>query len=124
MLRRIFVPLAIATICGCSGIDHASLDAVKPMPDTSNLSTSGGQMHTGIATAFKPRVWTHDLWGSHEQSSGIDVRSSDTTVLEAAPATSDSQHVVWAVGAGTADLQVTYNDEVALHVTVVVTDPP
>ena len=63
--------------CGCSGLDHAILDGVTSMPDDSTLTTSGGQLTTGIAAAFQPRVWTHNLWGTHEQSDGIDVQTSN-----------------------------------------------
>src|SRR6516164_1935432 len=81
---------------GCSGIDHATLDGVTTMPDDSTLSNGGGAMHTGIATGFKPRVWTHDVWGTHEESNGIDVHSSNTNVLRVAHVTSDPRVVVWA----------------------------
>jgi len=111
-------------LAGCSGIDHATLDGVTAMPDDSSLSTTGGAMHTGIATGFKPRVWTHDLWGTHEQSSGIAVQTSNPNVLRVAPVTNDPRVVVWAAGPGAATMTVTLNGETALDVAVTVTDPP
>jgi hypothetical protein len=110
-------------VCGCSGIDHATLDGVTTMPDDSNLAPSGGAMHTGIATGFKPRVWTHDLWGSHEESSGIDVATSNASVLRVAHVSNDPRVVVWASGPGSATLSITLNGETALAVAVQVTDP-
>jgi hypothetical protein len=117
--------LALGTlgVCGCSGIDHATLDGVTTMPDDSNLSPSGGVMHTGIATGFKPRVWTHDLWGSHEESSGIDVTTSNASVLRVAHVSNDPRVVVWASAPGSATLSITLNGETALAVQVNVTDP-
>jgi hypothetical protein len=121
--RRLAALLVGGALCGCSGIDHAALDGVTTMPDDSSLANSGGAMHTGIAAGFKPRVWTHDLWGTHEQSGGIDVHSSNPNVLRVAHVTSDPRVVVWASGPGQASLQITLNDETALSVPVVVTDP-
>jgi len=114
----------VAVLAGCSGIDHTTLDSINTMPDDSTLSETGGAMHTGIAAAFQPRVWTHDVWGTHEQTSGIDVQSSDTSVLRVAHVTNDKRVVVWAAAQGNATLTVTLNGEAALRVPVVVQDPP
>jgi hypothetical protein len=115
------LPLA-AALTGCSGIDHATLDAMTTMPDDSSLSTAGGSMHTGIAAAFHPRVWTHDVWGTHEQTSGIDVQSSDPGVVRVAHVTNDDRVVVWAAGPGQATITVTLNGETARSVPVSVSD--
>jgi hypothetical protein len=117
------LPLA-AALAGCSGIDHATLDGVTTMPDDSALSTAYGSMHTGIAAAFRPRVWTHDVWGTHEQSSGIDVVSSDPSILRVAHVTNDDRVVVWAAGPGQATLTVTLNGETARNVPVTVNPAP
>jgi hypothetical protein len=116
------VPCALGLIA-CSGIDHATLDGVTTMPDDSTLSNSAGVLHTGIASGFKPRVWTHDLWGTHEQSSGIEVQTSNAAVFHVARVTSDPRVVVWASGPGKATLTVTLNGDLALTVPVTVTDP-
>ncbi len=110
--------------CGCSGLDHAILDGVTTMPDDSTLTSGGGQLHTGIATAFQPRVWTHNLWGTHEQSDGIDVQTSNAEVVRVAHVTNDARVVVWAVQPGNATVTVTLDGETALNVPVAVTDPP
>jgi hypothetical protein len=110
--------------CGCSGLDHAVLDGVTSMPDDSTLTTSGGQLTTGIAAAFQPRVWTHNLWGTHEQSDGIDVQTSNADVVRVAHVTDDKRVVVWAVGPGQATVSVTLDGETALNVPVLVADPP
>jgi hypothetical protein len=110
--------------CGCSGLDHAILDGVTTMPDDSTLTNGGGRLNTGIATAFQPRVWTHNLWGTHEQSDGIDVQTSNADVVRVAHVTNDARVVVWAVGPGDATLSVTLDGETALSVPVEVTDPP
>jgi hypothetical protein len=114
----------VAVLAGCSGIDHTTLDGVNTPPDNSTLSETAGAMHTGIAVAFRPRVWTHDVWGTHEQTSGIDVQSSDTSVLRVAHVTNDTRVVVWGAAPGQATLTVTLNGEAALRVPVVVQDPP
>jgi hypothetical protein len=113
----------LAAVAGCSGIDHATLDGVTTMPDDSTLSNHGGTMHAGIATGFTPRVWTHDFWGTHEQSSGIDVQTSDATVLRVAHVTGDKRVVVWAAGEGSATLTVTLDGSPAMNVPVMVTQP-
>jgi hypothetical protein len=116
--------LAALFACGCSGIDHATLDGVTTMPDDSTLTSGGGQLNTGIATAFHPRVWTHNLWGTHEQSDGIDVQSSNTDVVRVAHVTDDKRVVIWAVGPGHATVSVTLDGDTALSVPVAVIDPP
>ena len=118
--------VGLLSTAGCSGIDHAILDDVSPMPDTSTLSSGGGELHTGIAAAFKPRVWTHDVWGTHEQgSSDIGAQTSDGTILHVAPVTNDNaKYVVWAVAPGKATLTVTLDGDVAMRVPITVTDPP
>ena len=108
--------------CGCSGLDHAILDGVTSMPDDSTLTSGGGQLSTGVATAFQPRVWTHNLWGTHEQSDGIEVHSSNAAVMRVARVTDDKRVVVWAVGPGNATLSVTLDGETALAARVVVQD--
>jgi hypothetical protein len=124
MARRTFAAIALAlAAAGCSGIDHATLDGVTTMPDDSTLTNASGTMHTGIATGFKPRVWTHDIWGSHEQSSGIDVHTSNANVVRVAHVSGDPRVVVWAAGPGQATLTVTLNGESAMNVPVAVTDP-
>jgi hypothetical protein len=115
----------VAVLAGCSGIDHTTIEDVNSMPDDSTIAANGGAMHTGIAAAFHPRVWTHDIWGTHEQTSGIDVQSSDTSVVRVAHVTNDDKRVVvWAAAPGNATLTVTLNGEAALRVPVVVQDPP
>jgi hypothetical protein len=125
--RRRAVALLKLGLCfaltGCSGIDHATLDGVTAMPDDSSLTVHGGSMHTGIATGFKPRVWTHDFWGTHEQSSGIAVQTSNPNVVRVAPVTGDPRVVVWATAPGQSNMTVTLNGETALDVTITVTDP-
>jgi hypothetical protein len=116
--------LTALLVCGCSGIDHAILDGVTTMPDDSTLNNGGGQLNTGIATAFQPRVWTHNIWGTHEQSDGIDVQTSNTDVVRVAHVTNDKRVVVWAVGPGHADISVTLDGDTALTVPVAVMDPP
>jgi hypothetical protein len=124
MAKRSLLKLGLClTLTACSGIDHATLYGVTAMPDDSSLTTTGGAMHTGIATGFKPRVWTHDVWGTHEQSSGIAVQTSNPNVLRVAPVTGDPRVVVWATGPGRANMTVSLNGETALNVTVNVTDP-
>lgn len=113
----------LAVLAGCSGIDHTTLDKMNTMPDDSTLTVNNGAMHTGIAAAFRPRVWTHDFWGTHEQTSGIDVQSTDTSVLRVAHVTNDDRVVVWAASPGQAKLTITLNGEAALIVPVTVTDP-
>ncbi len=113
----------LAVLAGCSGIDHTTLDKMNTMPDDSTLAVNGGAMHTGIAVAFHPRVWTHDVWGTHEQTSGIDVQSTDTSVLRVAHVTNDDRVVVWAASPGKANLTITLSGEAALVVPVIVTDP-
>jgi hypothetical protein len=110
--------------CGCSGIDHATLDGVTTMPDDSTLTMGGGQLNTGIATAFQPRVWTHNIWGTHEQTDGIDVQTSNADVVRVAHVTDNNRVVVWAVGPGQAEVSVTLDGETALSLPVVVMDPP
>ena len=123
-----WLPIASSLVallaCGCSGLNHAILDGVTTMPDDSTLTSGGGQLNTGIATAFQPRVWTHNLWGTHEQSDGIDVQTSNADVVRVAHVTNDARVVVWAVGPGNATLSVTLDGETALNVPVEVTDPP
>jgi hypothetical protein len=111
------------SIAACSGVDHATLDGVTTMPDDSTLTNAGGAMHTGIATGFKPRVWTHDIWGTHEESSGIEVQTSNPNVLRIAHVADDQRVVVWAAGPGEAMLTVTLDGERAMTVAVQVTDP-
>jgi hypothetical protein len=108
---------------GCSGIDHATLDGVTDMPDDSTLTSQGGQLNTGIATAFQPRVWTHNIWGTHEQSDGIDVQTSNPDVVRVAHVSDDKRVVVWAVGPGDARVSITLDGEVAMNVPVTVTIP-
>jgi hypothetical protein len=110
--------------CGCSGIDHATLDGVTTMPDDSTLTMGGGQLNTGIATAFQPRVWTHNIWGTHEQTDGIDVQTSNADVVRVAHVTDNNRVVVWAVNPGQAEVSVTLDGETALSLPVVVMDPP
>jgi hypothetical protein len=127
MARGLFIASALGALlaCGCSGIDHVNLDGVTNMPDDSTLTTGGGQLNTGIATAFQPRVWTHNIWGTHEQSDGIDVQTSNTSVVRVAHVTNDSKRVViWAVGPGQAQVSVTFDGDTALNVPVTVMDPP
>jgi len=112
-------------LAGCSGIDHVELDGVTNMPDDSRFSIQGGALHTGIATAFKPRVWTHNWhFGTDEQTDGIDVVSSNTDVVGVAHVTNDSRVVIFAVGPGQAVVSVTYDGENAQGMPVTVTDPP
>jgi hypothetical protein len=123
---RSFLLAAIAlglSAAACSGIDHATLDGVTTMPDDSTLTNAGGAMHTGIATGFKPRVWTHDIWGAHEESSGIDVQTSNANVVRVAHVANDPRVVVWAAGSGEAVLTVTLNGEPAMNVAIQVTEP-
>ena len=94
------------------------------MPDDSTLTTSAGHLHTGVATAFHPRVWTHNIWGTHEQSDGIDVQTSNADVVRVAHVTNDNRVVVWGVGPGNATVSVTLDGETALSVPVAVTDTP
>jgi hypothetical protein len=125
MAERALVALSLFVLAGCSGIDHATLDGVTNMPDDSMLTNTVGQMHTGIATGFRPRVWTHDLWGTHEEGSGsIDVQTSNAAVVRVGHVTNDSRYVVWAAAPGEATLSVTLNGEVAMRVRVGVTDQP
>jgi hypothetical protein len=124
MARRILAALSLFALTGCSGIDHTTLDGVNSMPDDSSLNAGGGQLHTGIGAAFTPRVWTHDFWGTHEQTSGIDVQSSDTSVLRVAHVTNDKRVVVWAQSPGQATMSITLNGDVAMNVPITVTDPP
>jgi hypothetical protein len=106
---------------GCSGIDHTTLDGVTTMPDDSMLTAQGGQLNAGIATAFKPRVWTHNIWGTHEQNDGIDVQTSNASVLRVAHVTgNDKRVVVWAVAPGSATMSVTLDGQTALNVPVTV----
>jgi hypothetical protein len=114
---------ALATLTGCSGIDHATLDGVAGMPDDSTLGNGSGTLHTGIAVDFTPRVWTDNTFGgTSEQTDGIDVQSSNGFVVQTAHVSSDRRVVVWAVHPGTADLTVTYNGSTALVSHVTVTD--
>jgi hypothetical protein len=116
--------LAALFACGCSGLDHATLDSVTTMPDDSTLTSSAGHLHTGVATAFHPRVWTHNIWGTHEQSDGIDVQTSNADVVRVAHVTNDNRVVVWAVGPGNATVSVTLDGDTALSVPVAVADTP
>jgi hypothetical protein len=115
--------LAVLALCGCSGIDHATLDGVTTMPDDSTLTSQEGQMNSGIATGFQPRVWTHNIWGTHEQSDGIDVQTSNADVLRVAHVGDGKRVVVWAVGPGSATLSITLDGDTAMAVPVRVTDP-
>jgi hypothetical protein len=116
--------LALVALAGCSGIDHVQLDGVTNMPDDSTLTLQGGSLHTGIATAFTPRVWTHDLTDTDEEDrSSIDVQSSDTRVLGVANVTNDGRVVVFAAAPGQATLTITLDGETAQAVPVTVTDP-
>ena len=116
---------AVAALTGCSGIDHATLDGVKGMPDDSSLGDHAGTMHAGIALDCTPRVWTDNTFGgTSEQKDGIDVRSSNDAVLRVAHVTSDSRVVVWAVEPGEANLTVTYQGQTALVTHVRVLDQP
>ena len=115
--------LAALGVCGCSGLDHATLDGVTTMPDDSTFTSQGGQMNSGIATAFQPRVWTHNIWGTHEQTDGIDVQTSDSNVVRVAHVSDNKRVVVWAVGPGSATVSVTLDGETAMAVPVTVTDP-
>jgi hypothetical protein len=116
-------PLALA-LCACSGIDHATLDSVTTTPDDSTVTLRGAYMRSGVAAAFKPRVWTHDFWGKHEQNDGIDVETSDASIIRVAHVTDDKRVVVWAVGPGSATLTITLDGETATNIPVLVTDPP
>lgn len=124
MVRRLAYALSLLALAGCSGIDHARLDGVTPMPDGSTLSEQVGLLNAGIATGFTPRVWTHDFWGTHEQTSGIEVQSSNTSVLRVGKVTNDKRVVAWGYAPGQATLTVTYNGDIALEVPVTVSDPP
>jgi hypothetical protein len=116
---------ALAALTGCSGIDHATLDGVKGMPDDSTLGDHGGTLHTGIALDCTPRVWTDNTFGgTSEQKDGIDVQSSNQAVLRVAHVSSDSRVVVWAVESGEANLTVTYQGQTALVTHVRVLDQP
>jgi hypothetical protein len=122
MVKRALLLIGLA---GCSGIDHAQMDGVTNMPDDSSLSITGGTMHTGIAAAFTPRVWTrnwHD--GTDEETSGIEVESSSTGVVGVAHVTDDSRVVLYAVGPGKATVSITLDGNVARSFEVTVTDPP
>jgi hypothetical protein len=121
-LAAVAVGLALG-LCGCSGIDHATLDGVTTMPDDSTLASRGGQMNSGIATAFQPRVWTHNIWGTHEQSDGIDVQTSNADVVRVAHVSDNKRVVVWAVGPGTATVSITLDGDTAMAIPVTVTDP-
>ena len=126
MVRWLSIASSLVALlaCGCSGIDHATLDGVTTMPDDSTLTMGGGQLNTGIATAFQPRVWTHNIWGTHEQTDGIDVQTSNADVVRVAHVTDNKRVVVWAVGPGQAEVSVTLDGETALSLPVVVMDPP
>ena len=127
MARSLLIASSLVALlaCGCSGIDHATLDGVTTMPDDSTLTMGGGQLNTGIATAFQPRVWTHNIWGTHEQTDGIDVQTSNADVVRVAHVTDDDKRVVvWAVGPGQARVSITLDGETALSLPVAVTDPP
>ena len=126
MVRWLSIASSLVALlaCGCSGIDHATLDGVTTMPDDSTLTMGGGQLNTGIATAFQPRVWTHNIWGTHEQTDGIDVQTSNADVVRVAHVTDNNRVVVWAVGPGQAEVSVTLDGETALSLPVVVMDPP
>ena len=116
---------ALAALTGCSGIDHATLDGVKGMPDDSTLGDRGGTLHTGIALDLTPRVWTDKTFGgTSEQTDDIDVKSSDEGVLRVAHVSSDHRVVVWAVEPGEASLTVTYQGQTALVSRVKVLDQP
>jgi hypothetical protein len=126
-MNRIALVLALSVVLagatGCSGIDHATLDGVTDMPDDSALTSRGGQLNTGIATAFQPRVWTHNLWGTHEQSDGIDVQTSNADLVRVAHVSDNKRVVVWAVNPGNAVLSVTLDGDVAMNVPVTVALP-
>jgi hypothetical protein len=126
MARCLLIASSLVALlgCGCSGIDHATLDGLTTMPDDSTLTMGGGQLNTGIATAFQPRVWTHNIWGTHEQTDGIDVQTSNADVVRVAHVTDDKRVVVWAVGPGQARVSITLDGETALSLLVAVTDPP
>ncbi len=124
-LLRLLLALSPIMVAGCSGIDHATLDGVTTMPDDSMLTNTTGRMRTGIAAGLRPRVWTHDLWGTHEEGSGgIDVETSNAAVLRVAHVTNDNRYVVWAAAPGEATLSVTLDGESAMRVRVTVTDQP
>ena len=123
-VRSLLAVILVWGALGCSGLDHAILDCVTTVPDDSVLTNRSGQLNTGIATAFQPRVWTHNIWGTHEQSDGIDVQTSNPEVVRVAHVTNDKRVVVWAVGPGNATVSVTLDGETALNVPVAVSDPP
>jgi hypothetical protein len=125
MVERCLFLVVMLAMAGCSGIDHVQLDGVTGMPDDSHLSLQSGALHTGIATAFTPRVWTYDATDTDEEDrSSIDVQSSDTSTLGVAGVTDDQRVVVFAVRPGQATLTILLNGEVAQSIPVTVTDPP
>jgi|SRR5579883_1145553 len=125
--RRAFamVVAAVGVLTGCGGLDHADFDSPTSAPDSSTIARGACQMHTGIAVAFTPRVWTHDFLGNtNEQKDNIGVRSSDPGVVHLAQTTNDgTKWVAWAVAPGTARVEITYNDETATAADVTVSDP-
>lgn len=128
MDRRILGLVAtILVFSACSGIDHGDIEGVTDVPDNySSLSSASGQMRTGIAIAFTPHVWTRNTCGgTSEQSSNIGVQTSNPQVLHVAQVSGqDNQFVVWAVAAGNAHVNITYQGDTAMSIPVTVTDPP
>jgi len=133
--------LGLVASTGCGSSYSATLNGVTPMPDGSSLGQTGGRMHSGIATAFTPKVTMSDTWGTHGETDGVAVSTSDPGVLQVAAVTGNSQGyassdpndgsgngnggrwIVWAVGPGVATLTVLQSGNVALSVPVEVTDP-
>jgi hypothetical protein len=125
MAKKSLLALVVFALSGCNGIDHAQIDGVTNMPDDSRFTIQGATMHTGIATAFKPRLWTHDATDTDEEDrSSIDVQSSNNSVIGIANVTDDDRVVVYAVGPGQATVTITFNGAPAQVIPVTVTDPP
>jgi hypothetical protein len=127
MVRRIVLTAALLGVgAGCSGIDHANIQGQTAVPGTSTLTTSGGNLQTGIAIAFKPHVWTRNtLGGTTEHTDSMGAQSSNGAIAQVAQVTNQGdQFVVWAVGPGTATVTVTYQGDTALSIPITVTDPP
>jgi hypothetical protein len=118
---------AILVFGGCSGIDHGDIEGQTDVPDNySSLTSSRGQMRTGIAIAFTPHVWTRNTCGgTSEQSNNIGVQTSNPQVVHVAQVTDkNDQFVVWAVAPGNANVIIQYQGDTAMSIPVTVTNPP
>src|SRR5580704_4676937 len=111
--RPFFLGVLVLVSTACSTSYQVVLDELTPMPDDSSFAVEGARLHSGIATAFVPRVTANNV----VDTDPIVVLTSNPDAVEVASVpvafagdggtnTTEGWWIVWAVAPGSAVVTV------------------